>query len=1423
MEFTVKCPNCGARLKGVKSLMGTIVECGHCVKEFRVPTFELPGSATKPKVKEQPAAAGNQNRGFFGRIRKLTEESRSPWIVPGVAVAGALLTISCLVWWIASSGNSAPDASMIDLAALENADEDDLPVAPSAEPSEGETTQAQSPPDAIAAKSSEDDDRPEDKTVAAAAKLPEPPPVADRSRAEMLQYLKNATVFIKVTTTKGQQSGSGFLVEREGNNGFVVSNAHVVEPLEGSLKTIECVFRSGRPDEFRVVASVAGRDSSRDLAILKINHEKLPEPISETTDVEIHETLSVLVLGFPFGEVLTTSKRNPAITVTRCAISSMRRDDYDNVSLLQVDGGINPGNSGGPVVTEEGYLVGVAVAKLIGTEIGFAIPRKHLGSTLAGRVSQIELKEITKDTKQRIYNARPTVVDPRQNIKSVEILTFAASELQDTKPEPDGNWKRIAAESTVTPLEIANGSLVIVPVALNDWAWQVKWTLKDGGTNYTEPVKYGSQPSTDTALNSQPSRPSNPDQPKTDQPKSTTPRTVPEEGAHPPEVVGDIKIVHLPSAMADFAINPVTGDIATVDPESHRAHLFRATAEFSHNAETETVRLGDNPTAITFKRFKDQEVYVAVCSQDANMYVIDANSFELLKKIPVESAGGSRVECSMNPEDPFVYYISARQSSVGVVDLRQMVDRGIAFNDAMTCSISADGHNAYRRRSGSPSGFESMVMLNEFSDEKPYFVRLFYDHRSSGEYIMDPAGAFTASGKAVYAKGLEKHVANLSFAPSCFFESRPVIVGWRDEKLFAASYNTFSSVGKPVELPLSLRADVKTLSSRTNYRSYVKGEQFNIRVIADNQYSRIIFAIRDKIALIPLSEFDLPDEPFMDLKPTITDLIVGQNASITMETRDPRVSMESGDLPEGAVKVESILKWTPGDAHVGNVVIPVTLSFDDIKRVFDFTLHVAQPSVHAPFEIAGMFIDKETERAICWSGAGLDRYGRPLPFNSQVPPLKHRIAVVSLNGDSDDNDSMLAYPIKKAIAAKSYIAVLPAAENSRVEILDGSTLKRIKTLLASEPLVDISNDDNELMLHGSTVVDVYDLSTFKRKRTIGSPTTESSSGITELKDGLLIRGILYDSSGKKPQLLIAPNGFATLKGGNQQLYSGSFLRHRPAVKPATRNRVDSSHSSVSIVAGPVWVPEHGVNVSIEQLINSIRPNGSVHTTMHQTRVNLLVHDSDGALRIRVPLFDETSPYVDDRQIYPRQLLMVGDVAHVVIEDQIIQWSMAGLGTPDTQKKRSVAEFHVEPRQSTFVVEGPTTILKHTVRGGQGPFEYFMPTRLAGVELDETTGDVTISRDNLMVEAATLIKQIAGTSDVGAEIQKLKSATINVMQPTINILGRKPDGVPIAVPIHFKVVDERGNVTEMQYFVLLEVPYRSVTEMLRDQNDEQSNE
>ena len=99
--------------------------------------------------------------------------------------------------------------------------------------------------------------------------------------------------------------------------------------------------------------------------------------------------MPVLIYGFPFGNINgklnAASQRNPSITVDRGSVSGLRKDQFGQVSLVQIDGSINPGNSGGPVVDEPGRLVGVSVAKIRNTKIGFAIPSAELGRMLDGR------------------------------------------------------------------------------------------------------------------------------------------------------------------------------------------------------------------------------------------------------------------------------------------------------------------------------------------------------------------------------------------------------------------------------------------------------------------------------------------------------------------------------------------------------------------------------------------------------------------------------------------------------------------------------------------------------------------------------------------------------------------------------------------------------------------------------------------------------------------------------------------------------------------------------------------------------------------------------------------------------------------------------------------------------------------------------
>jgi hypothetical protein len=147
-------------------------------------------------------------------------------------------------------------------------------------------------------------------------------------------------------------TGSGFVISPFG---YVLTNAHVVE--------------DGEP--LRV---------TKGLQRATITTANLPYLALGESDVA-GAGLPVDALGYPFGReveigrITTASDVVPDVSTTPGAISALRADDAGDRRYLQVTNSLNPGNSGGPLVTRDGFVVGVIQSKLRkGTEIGFAIP-----------------------------------------------------------------------------------------------------------------------------------------------------------------------------------------------------------------------------------------------------------------------------------------------------------------------------------------------------------------------------------------------------------------------------------------------------------------------------------------------------------------------------------------------------------------------------------------------------------------------------------------------------------------------------------------------------------------------------------------------------------------------------------------------------------------------------------------------------------------------------------------------------------------------------------------------------------------------------------------------------------------------------------------------------------------------------------------
>jgi Do/DeqQ family serine protease len=153
--------------------------------------------------------------------------------------------------------------------------------------------------------------------------------------------------------------GSGVIVSPEG---YVLTNNHVVAHAD----EIVVALKDGRETKARVI----GTDPGSDLAVLRIDLDRLPVIAFRSSAMQVGDV--VLAIGNPFGV---------GQTVTQGIISALGRQGLGINTFedfIQTDAAINPGNSGGALVDVSGNLVGInsAIYSQSGGNmgIGFAIP-----------------------------------------------------------------------------------------------------------------------------------------------------------------------------------------------------------------------------------------------------------------------------------------------------------------------------------------------------------------------------------------------------------------------------------------------------------------------------------------------------------------------------------------------------------------------------------------------------------------------------------------------------------------------------------------------------------------------------------------------------------------------------------------------------------------------------------------------------------------------------------------------------------------------------------------------------------------------------------------------------------------------------------------------------------------------------------------
>ncbi|HKY09609.1 MAG TPA: Do family serine endopeptidase [Candidatus Binatia bacterium] len=249
--------------------------------------------------------------------------------------------------------------------------------------------------------------------------------------------------------------GSGVIVKPDG---YIVTNHHVVDGA--------AAIKIETADHRIFDAKVIGSDPPSDLAVLKIDADKLPVlSLANSDKARVGDV--VLAVGNPLGIGQTVTAGILSAKGRATGLSDGSFEDF-----LQTDAPINQGNSGGALVNASGELIGINSQILSPTGgnigIGFAIPANMVSNVMEqliknGKVERgalgIGIQPVTpdiasslglKESRGVIVNSvTPNSAAARAGIRQGDVIkTF------DGEPVLDGNSLRNRVARTAPETEV---------------------------------------------------------------------------------------------------------------------------------------------------------------------------------------------------------------------------------------------------------------------------------------------------------------------------------------------------------------------------------------------------------------------------------------------------------------------------------------------------------------------------------------------------------------------------------------------------------------------------------------------------------------------------------------------------------------------------------------------------------------------------------------------------------------------------------------------------------------------------------------------------------------------------------------------------------------------------------------------------------
>lgn len=295
-------------------------------------------------------------------------------------------------------------------------------------------------------------------------------PVSAEAKGNPVSETRNGVVrILSVYRSKGMYAtGSGLAVGEAGTpSSIFITNHHVIEDADEVYILLDNDWDlsipafDGKEDGIHAVRCevVYSPSSSPDYAILKASRvitERVSLPLMSAKQATPGDR--IYALGFPGVADYVTQEEAAdidSISITSGTISRFVNFESEHSRAIQIDANINHGNSGGPLITEEGYVIGLntwGVGDEDGT-VNLALEIDYVIEKLNELISSGKLTDFTF-----------TVIEDRYADEPVEDASATEAPAAPVKPAAD-----VPAEAPPKEAEEESGGIsttVIIAAAV---------------------------------------------------------------------------------------------------------------------------------------------------------------------------------------------------------------------------------------------------------------------------------------------------------------------------------------------------------------------------------------------------------------------------------------------------------------------------------------------------------------------------------------------------------------------------------------------------------------------------------------------------------------------------------------------------------------------------------------------------------------------------------------------------------------------------------------------------------------------------------------------------------------------------------------------------------------------------------------------